>query len=154
MTNPAPVLLLGFNRPEHLARTIRALAVSKPQTVLLAIDGPRPNISRDLDLCKASQRAIDEITWQCRIETRFRTQNLGLRNAVVDAVNWAIDLFGRVIVLEDDAEPGREAISFADTMLTHHQSDDQIGHISLYNVVPESHLTRAEHPTRLSRYPE
>jgi hypothetical protein len=154
VTNSAPVLLIGFNRPEHLARTIRGLASSEPRTVLLAIDGPRPGNSIDSVMCKASQRCIDEISWKCDVKTRFREQNLGIRYAVVDAVNWAIDLYGRVVVLEDDAEPGLEAVSFADMMLTRHQSDNHIGHISLYNVVPESHLARRENPTRLSLYPE
>lgn len=154
MRNAAPVLIIGFNRPEHLASTIRALASSRPESVLLAVDGPRPGSPSDAEKCIASQKCVDAITWPCRIETRFRNQNLGIRFAVADAVNWAIDLYGCVTVLEDDAEPGPEAISFADSMLKRHAPDSHIGHISLYNVVPKQHLTRPHQPTRLSNYPE
>jgi len=150
----APVLLIGFNRPEHLAGTIRALALSRPDNVLVAIDGPRLGSPSDIELCSASQRCIEAITWPCRIETRFRTQNLGIRYAVVDAVNWAIDLFGRAIVLEDDAEPGPDAIPFADAMLKRYESEAHVGHINLYNLVPERYLTQPAQPARLSRYPE
>jgi hypothetical protein len=154
MSLSAPVLIVGFNRPEHLAGTIRALAISQPKTVLLAIDGPRPGKPSDANLCVASQRCVDLITWPCDVKTRFRSQNLGIRYAVVDAVNWAVDLYGSVIVLEDDAEPGPEAISFADAMLQQHAADNHIGHISLYNMVPERHLSAPHQSTRLSRYPE
>lgn len=150
----APVLIVGFNRPEHLAGTIQALAVSQPQTVLLAIDGPRQGKPSDTKLCEESQQCVDLITWPCEVRTRFRTENLGIRYAVADAVSWAIDMFGSVIVLEDDAEPGHEAIPFAHAMLRVHASDSHIGHISLYNVVPELHLTKSNQSTRLSRYPE
>lgn len=154
VTDSAPVLIVGFNRPDHLANTIRALANSAPQSVLLAIDGPRTGNSVDIEKCRASQNCVNLISWPCSIQTRFRTQNLGIRYAVTDAVSWAIDLFGRVIVLEDDAEPGPEAIPYANAMLRHHAVNRHIGHISLYNVVPEKHMTRSQQPTRLSRYPE
>jgi len=154
MNLSAPVLILGFNRPEHLAGTIRALENSRPKTVLLAIDGPRQGKPSDADLCAASQRCVDLITWSCEVKTRFRPRNLGIRYAVTDAVSWAIDLYGTVIVLEDDTEPGPEAISFAHTMLQRHAADSHIGHISLYNVVPELHLSAPHQSTRLSRYPE
>lgn len=150
----APVLIVGFNRPEHLAGTIRALAISEPKTVLLAIDGPRQDKPSDLDLCTASQRCVDLIAWPCEVRTRFRSQNLGIRYAVADAVTWAVDLYGSVIVLEDDAEPGPDAVSFANKMLQQHASDNHIGHINLYNVVPEIHLSTPHLSTRLSRYPE
>lgn len=122
--------------------------------VLLAIDGPRPGKPNDVELCSASQRCVDLITWPCDVKTRFRTQNLGIRYAVADAVSWAIDLFGSVVVLEDDAEPGPEAIPFANAMLEQHVSSPHLGHISLYNVVPEMYLTRPNQSTRISRYPE
>lgn len=148
------MLIIGFNRPQHLVGTIQSLAVSQPLTVLLAIDGPRQGKPSDGGLCAASQRCVDLITWPCEVKTRFRSQNLGIRYAVVDAVNWAIDLYGSVIVLEDDAEPGPEAILFANTMLQQHASDNHIGHVSLYNVVPKLHLSAPHQSTRFSRYPE
>jgi hypothetical protein len=148
------VLIIGFNRPQHLAGTIQSLAVSQPKTVLLAIDGPRRGNPSDARLCTASQRCVELINWPCEVRTRFRSQNLGIRYAVTDAVNWAVHLYGSVIVLEDDAEPGPEAILFADTMLQQHASDSHIGHISLYNVVPKLELSAPNQSTRLSRYPE
>lgn len=154
MSVETPVLIVGFNRPRHLARTIQALAVSSPRVVLLAIDGPRQGNASDIELCAASQRCVELITWPCTVNTRFRMQNLGIRYAVADAVNWAIDLFGSVIVLEDDAEPGPQAVSFAHSKLIEHSSDNHIGHINLYNLVPELSLTQPSQPTRLSRYPE
>ena len=45
-------------------------------------------------------------------ETGFRKSNLGLRKAVVDAVNWANSEYGRVIVLEDDVRAGPQMIDF------------------------------------------
>lgn len=154
MANETPVLLLGYNRPHQMRGLIKSLAPLKPKLILLAIDGPRSNRPNDVELVSQTRELASEITWDAEIRTRFRKSNLGLRRAVVDAVTWANDEYGRVIVLEDDVRAGPQLLDFLNYNLNAHRESAKIAHINGYNLVPEEHLTYPDNASRLSIYPE
>ena len=154
MTAHPPVLLLGFNRPEKMAQLITALSVTKPNQVLIAVDGPRAHNSKDADLVRLTQETASLISWPATVETRFRKENLGLRAAVVDAVTWATSEYGAVIVIEDDCIPGPDFVPFATHMLERFKDEPRIGHINGYNLVASENLSSPGSPIRLTRYPE
>ena len=154
MTDKTPVLLLGYNRPIQMRGLIHSLAPFKPKLILLAVDGPRSNRPNDTNLVRQTQELVSEITWDAEIRTRFRISNLGLRRAVVDAVTWANDEYGRVIVLEDDVRAGPQLLDFLNHNLITHQENTKVAHINGYNLVPKEHLTYPDHASRLSIYPE
>ena len=54
---------------------IHSLSPYKPKTILIAVDGPRPNRLNDRELVKQTQEAINEISWDAEIVTRFRDTN-------------------------------------------------------------------------------
>ncbi len=154
MADKTPVLLLGYNRPQQMHGLIQSLATLKPRLILLAVDGPRRNRPNDANLVRQTQELASEITWDAEIRTRFRVSNLGLRRAVVDAVTWANNEYGRVIVLEDDVRAGPQLLDFLDYNLMAYQEDTKVAHINGYNLVPKGHLTHPDHALRLSIYPE
>ena len=154
MADKTPVLLLGYNRPLQMRGLIQSLATLKPELILLAVDGPRSNRPNDANLVRQTQELASEITWDAEIRTRFRNSNLGLRRAVVDAVTWANDEYGKVIVLEDDVRAGPQLLDFLNQNLIIHQENPKIAHINGYNLVPKEHLTHANNASRLSIYPE
>ena len=154
MTAHPPVLLLGFNRPEKMSQLITALSVSKPSHVLIGVDGPRTHNSKDADLVRLTQETASLITWPATVATRFRKENLGLRDAVVDAVTWATSEYGTVIVIEDDCIPGPDFVPFATTMLERFKNEERVGHINGYNLVASENLSSPGSPIRLTRYPE
>ena len=154
MADKTPVLLLGYNRPQQMRGLIQSLARLKPELILLAVDGPRSNRPNDADLVRRTQELASEITWDAEIRTRFRKSNLGLRRAVVDAVTWANDEYGKVIVLEDDVRAGPQLLDFLNHNLITHQENTKVAHINGYNLVPKEHLTHPDHSSRLSIYPE
>ena len=137
MADKTPVLLLGYNRPLQMRGLIQSLATLKPELILLAVDGPRSNRPNDANLVRQTQELASEITWDAEIRTRFRNSNLGLRRAVVDAVTWANDEYGRVIVLEDDVRAGPQLLDFLNHNLITHQENTKVAHINGYNLVPK-----------------
>jgi hypothetical protein len=153
MTN-APVLLLGYNRPEQMAGLIRSLERHKPELILLAVDGPRATKQNDAELVKQTQETVRLITWDAQVLTRFRKSNMGLRRAVVDAVNWATTTYGNVIVLEDDVRVGPELLDYFNFNLDRFKAEERIAHINGYNLVPVEHLSQPDRKSRLSIYPE
>ena len=154
MANEAPVLLLGYNRPQQMLGLIQSLTSLKPKLILLAVDGPKNTRSNDADLVRQTQDLVSDITWDAEIRTRFRASNLGLRGAVVDAVTWANSEYGRVVVLEDDVRAGPQLLEFLNHNLNTHQQNSKIAHINGYNLVPRKHLANPNDPYRLSIYPE
>jgi len=154
VANEAPVLLLGYNRPQQMRGLIQSLTPLKPKLILLAVDGPNNNRPNDADLVRQTQDLVSEITWDAEIHSRFRDSNLGLRRAVVDSVTWANSEYGRVIVLEDDVRAGPQLLEFLNHNLTKYKESSEIGHINGYNLVPEDHLTNPDRAARLSVYPE
>jgi hypothetical protein len=149
----APVLLLAYNRPEKLSQLIQRIRVLRPSVLLVSVDGPKISKPSDKDLVLATQKIIQSIDWDVKIETRFREENIGLRLAVQDSVNWAISQYGKVIVIEDDAVPGPQLLDFFNFNLQKFADDQKVMHVSGYNVVPPQNLL-SETGSRFSRYPE
>lgn len=149
----APVLLLAYNRPEKLSQLIQRIRVLRPSVLLVSVDGPKISKPGDKDLVLATQKVIQSIDWDVKIETRFREENIGLRLAVQDSVNWAISQYGKVIVIEDDAVPGPQLLDFFNFNLQKFADDQKVMHVSGYNVVPPQNLL-SETGSRFSRYPE
>lgn len=149
----APVLLLAYNRPEKLSQLIQRIRVLRPSVLLVSVDGPKISKPGDKDLVLATQKIIQSIDWDVKIETRFRAENIGLRLAVQDSVNWAISQYGKVIVIEDDAVPGPQLLDFLNFNLQKFADDQKVMHVSGYNLVPPQNLL-SERGSRFSRYPE
>ena len=150
----APVLLLGYNRPKQMAGLIKSLEPHKPELILLAVDGPRDDKQNDFELVKQTQETVSLITWNAQVQTRFRQSNLGLRSAVVDAVTWATNTYGKAIVLEDDVRVGPELLDYFKFNLDKFNANERIAHINGYNLVPVEYLSEPEQQSRLSIYPE
>lgn len=149
-----PLLILAFNRPNHIRKLIDSLRPHAPKKILVGLDGPRKNNSSDREKIKQVLSELNKIDWTTDVEMRVREENLGLRLAVTDAVTWAIQKYDEVIVVEDDIEVGQEFLGFMSEMLDVFRHDERVGHISGYNFVPESHLRDSKSKIRFSQIPE
>lgn len=152
--NDSPVLLMGFNRPEKMKNLISSLSQSAPSHLIFVIDGPRPDNSSDIERVRQVQDSVGLVNWKCNIETRFRPQNLGLRQSVTEGVAWAVHRYGKVIVIEDDVVVGNNFLGYMNQMISEYKDDLHIGHVNGYNVVPTNKLTIPTTNIRLSRYVE
>ncbi len=154
MSSAAPVLVVGFNRPKHLKILLESIALSPPSVLLIALDGPRERNALDEVLVRECQEVIDQVTINSKIQLRIRKNNLGLKESVVDAVNWACEQYGKVIVLEDDIQVGPNLFPFLDSCLSQFEKRDDIAHINGYNLVPQAVLTCPTDGFRTSRFIE
>lgn len=152
--NEPPVLVLAFNRPENVKNLFKRLKILKPRNLLIAVDGPRKNNPSDFEKVQKVQKLISEINWDSKVQTLFRETNLGIRFAVPTAVNWAIEKFGSVVVIEDDVLPGKDFFEFMNFTLDKFKDEKEIGHISGYNQVPNNFITNRNNLFRFSNYPE
>lgn len=107
------------------------IKLQKPEQLFIAADGPRPGRAGELALCKATRTAVlNGIDWPCKVETLFRSYNLGCGVAVSSAIDWFFNHVEEGIILEDDCVPNATFFSFCTAMLAKYRANTNIMHIN------------------------
>lgn len=128
------VLFLIFNRPDVTSKVFEAIRTAKPARLYIAADGPRAERSNEAALCAETRRIATEIDWDCQLQTLFRNENLGCKNAVSSAIDWFFSKEEEGIILEDDCLPANDFFLFCDTLLEKYRTDTRVRHISGCNL--------------------
>lgn len=132
-----PILLLVFNRLEQALLVFGQIRLQQPERLFIAADGPRADRPEEAALCETTRTAIlNGIDWPCKVETLFRTENLGCGKAVSGAINWFFNHVEEGIILEDDCLPDPTFFSFCTEMLEKYRLNDDIMHINGGNYQP------------------
>jgi hypothetical protein len=129
----APVLLIGFNRPDFIAQQIEVLKKIRPPKVFVAVDGPRDNVEGESCLCIRVRDCVKLIDWECDIKTLFRKENRGCKYGVSEAITWFFENEEYGIILEDDCRPDPSFLRFASEMLECYKYEERVGAISGFN---------------------
>lgn len=129
----APMLLIGFNRPDFMAEQIDAVRGAAPKKIYIAVDGPRVEKSGEAEKCRAVQECVKLIDWPCEIKTLFREKNLGCKYGVSGAITWFFENEEAGIILEDDCRPTIDFLRFASEMLVRYKYDERIGAVCGFN---------------------
>ena len=129
----APILLIGFNRPDFMAAQIEAIRPARPAKLYIAVDGPRESMPSEAKQCRKVQKCVKTIDWFCDIKTLFRKKNLGCKYGVSGAITWFFENEEMGIVLEDDCRPTLDFLRFASETLERYKDDDRIGAINGFN---------------------
>ena len=126
-----PILLIVFNRPKLTKKLLKSLELLKPNKIYVAADGPRNDSLTDLDLCNQTRELFDtEINWDCKIEKKFHTTNLGVKHNANKGIDWIFDNEEMAIILEDDCEVNESFFKFCDELLIKYKDDNKIKVIS------------------------
>lgn len=145
----APVLLIGFNRPDRLIRLIDSLRPLAPPVIRIAIDGPRSTVERDTHFVRETAETAYQVDWTTDLSVHVHPKNLGITEAIPWAVSWVLEHSDRVIVIEDDVTIGSQFVEFANTALMNWEDGNQTMAISGYNMVPESNISNPHLASRL-----
>lgn len=148
----APVLILGYNRPDKISALISDLRLCRPQNIYFAVDGPKPNKNSDENLVAEVRDCINEINWTDGVTPIFREQNLGMRISIPGAVSEVVRKHGKVIVLEDDLRISPSFLDFSNWALREFEQYQNIGHICGYSAVPGKELSLPDKSVRLSKF--
>jgi hypothetical protein len=104
------VLILFFNRPDHLQQVFDEVRRARPARLFLYQDGPRDE--RDLPGIEACRNIVDNIDWQCDVHRRYQERNYGCDPSGFMSHNWAFSMTDKLIVLEDDVVPSQSFFPF------------------------------------------
>jgi len=120
----SPVLFLIFNRPDVTFLVFEQIRKTKPKKLYIAADGSR-SIEEE-ELCKKTRTIIENIDWECEVQTLFREVNFGCKVAVSSAIDWFFEHEEQGIILEDDCLPSLDFFRFCDEMLERYKLDSRI----------------------------
>ena len=148
-----PILVIGFNRPDHLAVLLERLREVQPQTVYFAVDGPRPDRSNEREKVQSVRSLINDIDWVPNKNTLFHETNLGCGLGVSTAIGWFFENEEEGIICEDDIIPDPSFFPYCSELLDRYRDDERVFAISGCNFVPPDHITHPELPYRFSQVP-
>ena len=129
----APVLLIGFNRPDFIANQIFVIRSARPRRLYVAVDGPRANRAGEEECCRKVRECIKLVDWPCEVKTLFRETNLGCKYSVSGAISWFFENEEFGIILEDDIRVSEGFLQFSSEMLERYKHDARIGAINGFN---------------------
>lgn len=125
--NDDAILFLVFNRVDTTDQVFQMIKKASPKRLYVAADGPRDIAEKER--CKVVRSIATDVTWDCEVETLFREENLGCKDAVSGAINWFFEKEEQGIILEDDCLPSLSFFGFCSVMLDKYRNDNRIGHI-------------------------
>lgn len=126
-----PILLIIYNRPKVLKKQLNALAKIKPKNLYVFCDGFKNE--KDKLLVDETRFLINNLTWDCKIKTNFKKNNLGCKKGVESAIDWFFKNVEQGIILEDDCVPNKHFFKFSTELLDLYKLDNRISIITGFN---------------------
>ena len=125
------VLILFFNRPDHLSRVFAEVRRARPSRLFLYQDGPRGE--RDMAGIEACRKVVEDIDWECDVHRKYQERNYGCDPSEYISQKWAFSVVDRCIVLEDDDVPSQSFFPFCKEMLDRYANDKRVWMIAGFN---------------------
>lgn len=119
-----PIVLVLYNRPDHLRRVLAAVAAARPARLFLVADGPKDDA--DAIRCAAARAMVDQIDWPCEVIRNYADTNLGVRRRLPTGLDWVFDQVPEAIILEDDCVPAPSFFTFCERLLAHYRADERV----------------------------
>lgn len=129
-----PILVLAFNRADHVQEAMKAIREYQPKKLYLECDGPRAHKEGEKEAVKATQKSmLDAVDWPCEVKTLFREENLGCANAVNNAITWFFEQEEYGIICEDDIILSPDFFKLCEKLLPRYANEERIMQISARN---------------------
>lgn len=133
----APIVFIGFNRPQLSRLTMGAAAKCSgidKRDAFLFIDGPREGREDDTIKTKETQQVAEELrrTVLPQLQIIKRDQNLGCRGNIIASISEVINAYEKAIIIEDDVLVSRTFLDYLDEALVLYESDKRIWCINAY----------------------
>ncbi len=137
----APVLLVGFRRPETTAKVIEALRVAQVKKLYIAIDAPRLHLPDEVRKVGEVRDVIKSLTSDLEVVWAKREKNLGCFDGVSKSVSWFFEHESEGIILEDDCVPSSTYLRYSTELLERFRRDDRIASIGGSAFIPSPMAT-------------
>ena len=133
---PAPIVLLVYNRPDHTRKTLTALSenfLADKSRLIVFADGPKKQASSNqLDLIRQTREVLVSKKWCKEVEIHEADENKGLARSVTDGVSSVVEKYGKAIILEDDILTSRGFLTFMNQALEFYEDVPEVMQIAGY----------------------
>lgn len=136
-----PILLITFNRPNHVRQVLTEILKQEPQYLYVCQDGVREGNENDRVKCQEVRDVIKELTSQYANEhpqftlhTLYQSKNLGCGPGPAAGITWFFENVEQGIIIEDDAVPHPDFFGFAEELLERYKDDTDVRAIASMNV--------------------
>ena len=127
----SPILLITFNRPDHVRRVLSVIREIQPTVLFVFQDGPREGNNRDLEKCAEVRAIVNELVdWECELHSRYAECNYGCGAGPMTGISWFFSQVEEGIVLEDDCLPHPDFFGYCSELLDHYRNDSRVMYIS------------------------
>jgi hypothetical protein len=131
-----PVLLISFRRPDETREVLDAVRKVRPRRIFVASDGPRREVKGEAESVRETRQVLDRgIDWDCTVERRYSSTNLGCRRGVSSAITWFFNQVEEGVILEDDCVPHPDFFDYCADLLARYRHDERVMCISGDNSV-------------------
>ena len=126
-----PLLLITFNRPDHVRRVLSVIRDKQPKELYVFQDGERENNADDLDKCAKVRSAITQLVdWDCNLHTFYADHNYGCGAGPMTGISWFFDHVEEGIVMEDDCLPHPDFFDYCIELLDRYRENHRVMYIS------------------------
>lgn len=129
----APIVIYTYNRIEHLKKTVNSLKknyLAKESTLIIISDGCGREV--DEESVFVIREYINSITGFKEVIAEFRERNYGAIGSILEAEKRLVNLYGRIISMEDDNVCSKNFLDFMNQALDYYDEDNTIFSISGY----------------------
>jgi hypothetical protein len=133
-----PILVIGRNRPNHLANLLSSIPVESYKKLYIFLDGPiirDKKASAEIVKLYETQEIANEFRLSHGVQLRIMDRQLGCQRGVQEALNWFFSREDYGLILEDDLIVHQDAITVASHYLSAMKNVKEVGSISLYRTI-------------------
>ena len=122
-----PILFIIFNRPESTRLVFDEIKRQHPKKLFVFADGIRPDNKDDQIKCLQTRSVVlDQIDWDCDLQTMFLDFNLGCGQGPARAITWFFQNVPAGIIIEDDCIPHPDFFKYCTELLEKYRDNNKI----------------------------
>lgn len=129
----APVCLFTYKRLDTLTSTIDALKnnnLANQSDLFIFSDGAKNN--EDIPYIKEVRRILETVSGFNSVTIKEGKYNKGLASSIIEGISEIINIYGKVIVLEDDLVVSTNFLNFMNDALGFYENESQVFSIAGY----------------------
>lgn len=127
----APIIIFTYRRvPNQLIESLLTNKLSKESELIIYSDGHKKNTDKkDIEKVRKYLKTIVGFKSVKIVESE---ENKGLANSIISGVSEILDIYGKIVVLEDDLIVSRDFIEYMNDALNFYTTNKKIWSISGY----------------------